>query len=127
MKLNELRVVNMELNQQVDDTKKEKDELATAKERLQREMDKLRNELRAVKEDLSSAESDRVGAMEEVKAMKQLMFETQEHDVRVGVRLLKQCSWGTTTASTFFGGHLSGHSACPKYGLPEMTSTSALI
>ena len=81
LKLNELRSANVELNRQVDDTKKEKDELAGAKDRLQREMEKLRDELRAVKDDLSSAESERVGAMEEVKAMQQLMFENKEHDV----------------------------------------------
>jgi septal ring factor EnvC (AmiA/AmiB activator) len=81
VKLNELRAANSELNRQVSDTKKEKDELSRVKERLQREMDMLKDELRNVKADLSTAESERVGAMEEVKAMQQLMFEAKEHEV----------------------------------------------
>lgn len=46
-------------------------------------MEKLREELRTVKSDLGSAESDRVGALDEVKVMQQLMFQSKEADVRM--------------------------------------------
>ena len=65
----------------MEDTSKEKKELAWAKDRLNRELEKLKLELSDVRGHLSTAESDRLAALSEVKTVQQLLLQSKETEV----------------------------------------------
>lgn len=65
----------------MEDTGREKDELAWAKERLNRELERVKLELSDVRGHLSTTEHDKSTALNEMKALQQLLIQAKENEV----------------------------------------------